>query len=504
MFLIMRFARNIWFPYVLISILAIIWNVLTLHNFLPWCDEVMLTDAPTHKLLYGEWKTNAFNGMGDAEPYAIGIYMGLLYIWLKIWGFSFFSVRLFSLLLSLCVGGLALRIVNRLANNKLSLYSAYIFSIGFWFSSMIVLDYRMARHDMLGCLFVFLLVNVVINSWKEDKIQYVKILIISSLVFIAGLQAALYSVLITLFAILFVRPIQKMIRVGLIIASGNVLGFIILCCIHWYNGHLAGYIFEIINASGTLQKLWGIAREYLLPLLGHEVKPLPVQNVNSMSFIDNIIRFLDNSSTIILVIVALLLCAINNPLKKIKEKQAPILLVLFSIFVVVFFILAGRYPVYYRWTAVIPLIGAYSLWCDQGRALINRVLVSGACIAFFCLSLIEMGDPTDDTLDRIEAFIERQNFKQGDRIATVFSTYYAVKPQSVNSYWYEIYPINRIGQIDYLILPEYNKDKNNFFYHDKEIIDTYYNTILNDTLHVMEKIDSMSEPHLMLYAIKRK
>ena len=169
-----------------------------------------------------------------------------------------------------------------------------------------------------------------------------------------------------------------------------------------------------------------------------------------------------------------------------------------------FFILAGRYPVYYRWTAVIPLIGAYSLWCDQGRALINRVLVSGACIAFFCLSLIEMGDPTDDTLDRIEAFIERQNFKQGDRIATVFSTYYAVKPQCVNSYWYEIYPIDRIGQIDYLILPEYNKDKNNFFYHDKEIIDTYYNMILNDTLHVMEKIDSMSEPHLMLYAIKRK
>ena len=81
-----------------------------------------------------------------------------------------------------------------------------------------------------------------------------------------------------------------------------------------------------------------------------------------------------------------------------------------------------------------------------------------------------MGDPTDDTLDRIEAFIERQNFKQGDRIATVFSTYYAVKPQSVNSYWYEIYPIDRIGQIDYLILPEYNKDKNNFFYHDKEIM----------------------------------
>lgn len=500
----MKLARNIWFPYVLVSLIAIVWNIFTLHNFLPWCDEVMLTDAPAHKLLYGEWKTNAFNGIGNAEPYANGLYMWVLFIWLKIFGLSFLSVRFFSLITTLCVGGFALNILRKFSDEKLTLYASWIFSIGFWFSSMIVLDYRMARYDMLGCLFVFLLVNVVIKCLKEDKIEYFKILTISSLVVMAGIQVALYSVLITLFAILFVRPIRKMIRIGLIIALGNVLGFIILCCIHWYNGHLAGYIFEIINASGTLQKLWGIAREYLLPLLGHEVKPLPVQNVNSMSFIDNIIRFFDNSSTIILVSVALLLCAINNPLKKIKEKQAPILLVLFSIFVVVFFILAGRYPVYYRWTAVIPLIGAYSLWCDQGRALINRVLVSGACIAFFCLSLIEMGDPTDDTLDRIEAFIERQNFKQGDRIATVFSTYYAVKPQSVNSYWYEIYPIDRIGQIDYLILPEYNKDKNNFFYHDKEIIDTYYNMILNDTLHVMEKIDSMSEPHLMLYAIKRK
>ena len=282
------------------------------------------------------------------------------------------------------------------------------------------------------------------------------------------------------------------------------MGFIILCCIHWYNGHLANYIFEIINASGTLQKLWGIAREYILPLLGHEVKPLPVQNVNGISFVDNIIRFFDDSSTIILVIVALLLCGINNPQKSLKEKLTPILLTLFSIFVVVFFILAGRYPVYYRWTAVIPLIAAYSLWSEQGRAVINRVLVSLACISFCFLSLIDMGDPTDDTLNRIEAFIERQNFKQGDRISTVFSTYYAVKPKSINSYWYEIYPIDRIGQIDYLIIPEYQKDKKKFFYHDKEVIDAYYNTILNDTLQVMEKVDSMSEPHLMLYAIRRK
>ena len=226
-----------------------------------------------------------------------------------------------------------------------------------------------------------------------------------------------------------------------------------------------------------------------------------------MSFIDNIIRFFDNTSTIILVIVALILCVINNPLKSLKEKQIPILLTLFSFFVVVFFILAGRYPVYYRWTAVIPLIAAYSLWCEQGLAFINRVFVSCACIVFFFLSLIDMGSPTGDTLNRIEAFIERQNFKQGDRIATVFSTYYAVKPKSVNSYWYEIYPINRIGQIDYLILPEYKKDQNDrkeIFYHDKEIIDTYYNTLLNDSLLVMEKVDSMSEPHLMLYAIRRK
>lgn len=500
----MKFARNICFSYALISLLAIVWNVLTMHNFLPWCDEVMLTDAPAHKLLYGEWKTHAFNGIGDAEPYANGLYMWVLYIWLKIFGLSFLSVRFFSLITTLCVGGLALNILEKFTNNKLSLYASLIFSIGFWFSSLIVLDYRMARYDMLGCLFVFLLVNVVINCWKEDKIEYLKILIISSLVVIAGIQVTLYLVLITLFAILFVRPIRKMIRVGLIIACGNILGFIILCCIHWYNGHLAGYIFEIINASGTLQKLWGIAREYILPILGHEVKPLPVQNVNGMSFVDNIIRFFDDSSTIILVSVAVLLCGINTPLKSLKEKKVPILLTLFSLFVVVFFILAGRYPVYYRWTAIIPLIAAYSLWCEQGRIVINRIFVSFACLSFFCISLIEMGNPTDDTLNRIEAFIERQNFKHGDRIATVFSTYYAVKPKSVNSYWYEIYPIERIGQIDYLILPEYQKDEKSFFYHDKEVIDVYYNTLLNDTLQVMEKVDSMSEPHLMLYSIRRK
>lgn len=500
----MKFFKNIYFPYALISLIAIVWNVLTMHNFLPWCDEVMLTDAPAHQLLYGEWKTHAFNAMGDAEPYAIGTYMWTLFVWLKIFGLSFLSVRFFSLFLTLCVGGLGLTIIRKLTNNNLSLYATYIFSIGFWFSSMIVLDYRMARYDMFGCLLVFLLVNVAIKCWKQDKIDYIKIILICALVFVAGIQAALYLVLITVFAILFVRPIGKMIHLGRTIACGIVLGFLISCCIHWYTGHLAGYIFEIINASGTLQKLWGIARETILPLLGHEVTPLPVQAVSNTSLLDNILQFFDNPSNIILLLVAILLSCINNPLKCLKEKQIPILLALFSIFVVVFFNLAGRYPVYYRWTAVIPMIGAYSLWCEEGKIKINRAFVTCACVVFSFMSFIEMGSPSNDTLNRIESFIDRQNFKQGDRIATVFSTYYAVKPKSVNSYWYEIYPQERIGNIDYLIIPEYEKDRGGFFYHDKEKIDSYYKTIMNDSLLIVEKVDSMSEPHLMLYAIKRK
>lgn len=496
--------KNNWFAFSVISVAAIVWNILTMHNFLPWCDEVMLTDAPAHMLLYGEWKTNAFNAMGDAEPYANGLYWWVLYIWLSIFGLSFYSVRMFSLVITICVAGVGLKFIKGLVNGKLSLFSTCIFSVGFWFSSMIALDYRMARYDMLGCLLVFLLANVVLTNWRKGNNAHIIIILISAGIYMAGIQAALYVVLIYLFALLFIRPFKKMLPIGYSLASGLGLGFFISCCVHGYTGHLMNYIFEIINASGTLQKLWAIAREYILPLVGREVKPLPIQEVSDTSLSENILRFFDNPSTIILVCVALLLIIINKPVKCFKEKRLPILLALFSILVVIFFNLAGRYPVYYRWTAVIPMIGAYALWCEEGKKWINRGVVSLACLSFTILTLSEMGSPNDDTLDRINAFVDKQNFKQGDRIATVFSTYYAIKPKSVNSYWYEIYPTDRIGELDYIIVPDKKRDKADYFYPSYSMIRKYSDSIINDSLYEVQKIDSMLEPCLTLYSIKKK
>ena len=58
-------------PYIIISLLAIVWNLLTMHNSLPWCDEVMLVDTPANMYFYGEWATTAYNQMGEGTiPFA--------------------------------------------------------------------------------------------------------------------------------------------------------------------------------------------------------------------------------------------------------------------------------------------------------------------------------------------------------------------------------------------------------------------------------------------------
>lgn len=83
--------------YGLISILALVWNIVTMGHSIPWCDEVMLADTPANMHIYGEWATTAFNAMGEgSKPFSVylPLYTWLLYVWISIFGFSFLKVRL--------------------------------------------------------------------------------------------------------------------------------------------------------------------------------------------------------------------------------------------------------------------------------------------------------------------------------------------------------------------------------------------------------------------------
>ena len=84
--------NKVYALYGFISLIAIVWNVLTMEHSIPWCDEVMLADTPATMHFYGEWSTTAFNAMGEgSKPFSVylPLYTWVLYAWISVLGFSF-------------------------------------------------------------------------------------------------------------------------------------------------------------------------------------------------------------------------------------------------------------------------------------------------------------------------------------------------------------------------------------------------------------------------------
>lgn len=500
---------KVYIPYMVISLVAIVWNILTMHNFLPWCDEVMLVDTPANMYFYGEWATTAYNQMGEGTiPFAtyMPLYIWVIYGWIVLFGFSFLKVRMCEIVTTFILGFAILRLLKVYREKQLTPFAMVIFSIGFWFTDITSLTYRMARPDMLGALMSVLLFVYVVKFLKSSQRKYVwQIMLFSGLSLIAGLQSGIFVIASLLFACLFVRPVKRMARPFLYVIVGFVVGmaiaFVYMACF----GEAKAYAFAIIDASATLHSLWLSARGIILPLLGRTVREIPVAvaSEESASFVENTVEIFTFIGFSLLFILMVVLHIFNKPTLKIKERKLSIILALFSVYIILFFNLAGRCQTYYMWTATIPVLLSVVLYVDDGVRKICSGLVCLIVALGAFVSIRNMGSIDGDTYDRIVSFVKKQNFKSDSSIGTVFSTYYALKPQSRNAYWYEVYPISRVKNFEYIIFPNPQKDKLHYKYVTLGSMQQKMEQLKCDSDYNVKMVDTMVEPSLSIYSIKK-
>lgn len=135
--------------YLLVSILVVIWNVVTMEYSIPWCDEVMLADTPATMHIYGEWATTAFYTMGEgSKPFSVylPLYTWVLYAWISVLGFSFIKVRLCELLTTVILGA-ALLNLGKHTGRKFSAWSVLFFHLDFGLRTSCW--NRIVRHDRI-------------------------------------------------------------------------------------------------------------------------------------------------------------------------------------------------------------------------------------------------------------------------------------------------------------------------------------------------------------------
>lgn len=482
--------------YLLVSILVVIWNVVTMEYSIPWCDEVMLADTPATMHIYGEWATTAFYTMGEgSKPFSVylPLYTWVLYAWISVLGFSFIKVRLCELLTTVILGA-ALLNLGKQTGRKFSAWSVLLFSLGFWFTDIMLESYRQARPDMLGALMCIVFAIYVVKSLKGAKCYIPHLILFSALSIMAGIQSAVYLVFGFIFAAIFVRPVKQLLRPVVCCVIGFVIGMSVSFLYMAYFGEGKAFIVSIMNASGSVMKVWGLVRSIIFPLMGKEVTPLVYPEGPNMTFAEKLMEIFGYTSAVVLFASNILLLVVNQVWKNWKEYRLQVIVFSFSLFVILGYNLAGRYQGYYMWTAVLPMLFSLLMWMNAGKKWnVVIVAVSTVIITISALSRYPLSGETP--CDRINAFIAKQNFKKSDKIAAPFSTFYALKPTHPNTYFYQVYPQDLMGDVDYIIIPKNEGDYN------WDGMKKYLDSVKSNLQYVVSEIAATNTPELILYRV---
>lgn len=482
--------------YLLVSILVVIWNVVTMEYSIPWCDEVMLADTPATMHIYGEWATTAFYTMGEgSKPFSVylPLYTWVLYAWISVLGFSFIKVRLCELLTTVILGA-ALLNLGKQTGRKFSAWSVLLFSLGFWFTDIMLESYRQARPDMLGALMCIVFAIYVVKSLKGAKCYIPHLILFSALSIMAGIQSAVYLVFGFIFAAIFVRPVKQLLRPVVCCVIGFVIGMSVSFLYMAYFGEGKAFIVSIMNASGSVMKVWGLVRAIIFPLMGKEVTPLVYPEGPNMTFAEKLMEIFGYTSAVVLFASNILLLVVNQVWKNWKEYRLQVIVFSFSLFVILGYNLAGRYQGYYMWTAVLPMLFSLLMWMNAGKKWnVVIVAVSTVIITISALSRYPLSGETP--CDRINAFIAKQNFKKSDKIAAPFSTFYALKPTHPNTYFYQVYPQDLMGDVDYIIIPKNEGDYN------WDGMKKYLDSVKSNPQYVVSEIAATNTPELILYRV---
>lgn len=498
----MKHTIQKYYPYIFISLVAIIWNVLTMHNQLPWMDEVMLADTPANMFFYGQWTTTAYNAMGEGTfPFAtyMPLYQWLLYGWIRLLGFSFMKVRMFEIATYFILGGAILKFLKSIRDKDTSVLEQCIFTICFWGTSILALAYRMGRPDFLGALMAVMLAYYIFKSLKVGVPCKWQIVFFSMATIMAGIQSVVWCLSMLIFSIFVVRTVKKLLYPTALSFLGFSLGMITTSMYMWYHGALKAFYVGLMQVSGTFYKLWQISRVYILPLLGREVKEIgdlpPDENI--FSRLSSICR---EDSTIILIIAVIVIILLNKPVKQWTERNIAFLFGVFGLFTIVFYTLAGRFAVYYHWVAVLPMIVSLTLWYESCKVY-NKILVVVSLVSITISSFPIFGSVSDKRYDELQSFIQRQNFDSKTHVAAPMMTFYELRPNVRNTYFYEIYPTRYINHIDYLIIPQPEKEISHPHY-DYIAMKSYYNRLISDG-YSLQPIDSITSPALIMYKVSK-
>lgn len=503
-------SQWLYMPYLLLSAAFIIVNVTTLGNQAPWIDEVMFLDVSYNAAVHGSWDTTAWYRVAGQYPFPTypPLYQLLATVWIWLFGSGMVTVRSLNLLITLMLGVVCLRLMRH-RGLPLSPWTTALFTVLLWGSSEMACIYRNGRPDML-CALMSALTLQAVDSHLSAKSAATRIAVIatSALLLCSGIQAAVYFCVLCVFVLVVSQRLQiytrdairaRAVRLLALLLTGFLLGLLLVSLFMLAHGRLVGFVSSIVQYSATLShlalgvlpwagKVFGFsAAPYTQKLLELNTEPALGQRLASIA---------DAHSFVLLSVLALAVCVVSCRcrLRKLLSDKV-FLTLLFALCVPVAMNMAGRFAVYYRWMAFLPLaVGVTAiaarrrLWCGMFGAVAVGLAVAG-------VRSMMPGAHWDSA--NLYAFVQRQHFKPTDAVVCPFSVFYEMKPVCDTCYFAGIFPTEYIGHVDYIIEPTDGEGL------ERRITD-YIRQLQADTTVVLTVADRCERPSLTLYKVRSR
>ena len=349
-----------------------------------WYDDAYWADWG-YRLSQGNYLTHVWGG---GQPSYSPLYALLMAVWYRVVGFSYFTAQLPNLLIAFAA---YLVVCLRIEGGKLfrTKWAAVCFAFGYWVSDGLFGVFTCGRVDTLCLLLGVLTVDAYFRAYKDNKTKdIVWFCIWSFLQMATGFEGVLFTVgVLLIHALLEFRDSLRKWWLYVWYALSSIVSFAAVIAFMAYHNCAKAFIRTMFGFSYTIQSIIHFFETGEFTL----VNPVPLND--SMTFWERINNmtiegFFANKEYLVLIIFVIALSVIvlcrkgKGSLSHIERTM-----IISSILLPWFYILAGRYSWYYTWAAYVPCLISFCVLIEHTHS--EKVLAPLVClgmVVWFCFS----------------------------------------------------------------------------------------------------------------------
>lgn len=352
------------------------------------------------------------------------------------------------------LGGICLRLMKRHGLQPTP-WAVALFTVLIWGTSEMAWMYRNGRPDML-CALLFVFAVLAIDRYLLAKTLTTRLAVIvaSALLLCSGIQAAVCLLALWLFSFVVMKDWRKKaLHLFALLLGGMLLGMLLVMLFMLAHGRLVAFVSSIIQYSATLSGIALAVLPWAGETFGFNTVPYTQKLLGlttETSLCERLASITEYRSFLILSTVALVAYAscYRAHLKGLLNNKG-FLILLYALYVPFIMTLAGRYPIYYRWMAFLPLMvsitslaARHRLWC---------AVLGVAAVVLTGFGIRSMLPDNQQDYENMRSFVQRQHFKSTDAVVCPFAVFYEIKPVCATCYFAGIFPTEFIDHADYII-----------------------------------------------------